>query len=92
MNQNSAKIINISIGGKYVPVLASTTKKKSDKVIKLGNHHFSVHTNQIYRTVCHVPPGMIRIIHLFSFYIRTRNENGLFLWKKYKIGWGGAMI
>ena len=43
-------------GGKYVPT--ATPKKKNEKVISLGNDYYSVHTNQIYRTVCHVPPGL----------------------------------
>ena len=58
-----SKILDFPVGGKYVP--AVTTKKKNDAVIKLDNNHFSVHTNQIYRTVCHVPPGMMRFIHLY---------------------------
>ena len=34
-------------------------KKKTEKVFNLGNGYYSVHTNQIYRTVCHVPSGMM---------------------------------
>ena len=63
----------IAVGGKFVQAPAVKTKKKSDKVIKLGNDHFSVHTNQIYRTVCHVPPdGMIKthkvVYRIIRFY------------------------
>ena len=27
-------------------------------MIKIVENYYSVHTNQIYRTVCHVPPGL----------------------------------
>ena len=45
------------VGGKFVPTVVK--KKKTEKVFNLGNGYYSVHTNQIYRTVCHVPSGMM---------------------------------
>ena len=46
------------IGGKFVPTPAKPKKTKNNKVIKIAENYFSVHTNQVYRTVCHVPPGL----------------------------------
>ena len=55
----TANIIKIVLGGKFVPTPDSKKKKVNGKVVKLDNNLYSVHTNQIYRTVCHVPPGEI---------------------------------
>ena len=51
--------VHVFSGGKFVPTPAKPKQPISQavKVIKFGVNYFSVHTNQIYRTVCHVPPG-----------------------------------
>jgi hypothetical protein len=55
-------------GVQYVQTPDSKKKKKeSGKVINLLDNMYSVHTNQIYRTVCYVPPGMfVFIVKLYS--------------------------
>jgi hypothetical protein len=42
-------------GGTYKP--PNTKKKSADKVVRLVEEMYSVHSNKMYRTVCHVPPG-----------------------------------
>ena len=46
------------IGGKFVPTTAKPKKTKNNKVIRITENDYIVHTNQVYRTVCHVPPGL----------------------------------
>ena len=45
------------LGGKFIPVKEAKVKKSSGKVFKMGKDMYSVNTNQIYRTICHDPPG-----------------------------------
>jgi hypothetical protein len=46
------------IGGTYVPPNEEKKKKKSvDKVVKVFHDLYSVHSNKMYRSVCHVPAG-----------------------------------
>ena len=47
----------IKIGGKCIPTPVKP-KKNGGKVYRMGDNMYSVHTNQVYRTICHVPPGM----------------------------------
>ena len=49
------------IGGKFIATPDTKKKKQNGKVVKIEDHMYSVHTNQVYRTVCHVPPGMFWI-------------------------------
>ena len=45
-------------GGSYVPPDRQEKKKKShDKVVKFLDDMYSVHSNKMYRAVCHIPPG-----------------------------------
>ena len=48
---------NVYLGGKFVPTRETKKKKQGGKVVRLGDDLYSVHTNQVYRTVCHVPLG-----------------------------------
>ena len=41
----------------FVPTPERKKKKQSGKVVRVSDDMYSVHTNQVYRTVCHVPLG-----------------------------------
>ena len=46
------------IGGKHIPTPDSKKNKTTSKVVKFSCDLYSVHTNQIYRTVCHIAQGI----------------------------------